>query len=62
MNCSRKLQTFLGSKGRRSRLTGDIFIDVIGVYEDNGRAGYEDAGPGMRRLSANEVVIFEVEF
>jgi hypothetical protein len=39
---------------------GDAVDDDVDVYDDNGRAGYEEAGPGIRRLSAKAVVIVEV--
>lgn len=30
------------------------------VYEDNGSAGYDDAGPGIRRLSAAVVIFVKI--
>jgi hypothetical protein len=45
-----------GSSDERSRLCGASFD----VYEDKGRAGYEDGGPGIRRLSAVVIILCSI--
>jgi hypothetical protein len=54
--CNKKeVQSFRASRAGRVRLV-DGAGDDGDVYADKGRAGYEDAGPGIRRLSAAVVM------
>ena|SRR5436305_7635002 len=57
----RKVHILRGSWSGRSRRCRDVgitsFVPCWDIYEDKGRAGYDDVGPGIRRLSA-AVVIF----
>ena len=43
-------QILRGSRAGRSRFGGVYFEEGV-AYEERGRAGYEEAGPGIRRLS-----------
>jgi hypothetical protein len=49
------LHNFRGSSNGRSRVGGASFSDGY-AYDDKERAGYEDAGPGILRLSAAVVI------
>jgi hypothetical protein len=52
----KEVQSFLASRAGRVLLVNGAGDDCD-VYADKGRAGYEDAGPGIRRLSAAVVMV-----
>jgi len=52
----KEVQSFLASRVGRVLLVNGAGDDCD-VYADKGRAGYEDAGPGIRRLSAAVVMV-----
>jgi len=54
--CNKEVQSFRASRAGRVRLVEGAG-DGCDVYADKGRAGYEDAGPGIRRLSAAVVMV-----
>ena len=57
---SKEVQSFRASRAVRLRLAGGAGY-ASDVYADRGSAAYDDAGPGIRRLSAAVVIARKVD-